>query len=128
MGRGLCRSLPVQISIISLLSALSVSLQLHKLIIVNACATTNPSQSHSPPVAMASNPPSGASTPSGSTLGLRFTSQSKTTEDILSTQTVGLVALSDFSKRRAEAIEQKEKERDAATSRVSRGTRNGSDR
>jgi protein FAM50 len=54
---------------------------------------------------MASNPPSGGSTPNP-----RFTSQTKTAEDLLSTQTVGLVALSDFRKRRAEAIEQKERD------------------
>ncbi len=54
---------------------------------------------------MASNPPSGGSTPNP-----RFKSQSKTAEDLLSTQTVGLVALSDFRKRRAEAIEQKERD------------------
>lgn len=54
---------------------------------------------------MSSNPASGASTPNP-----RFTSQSKTAEDLLSTQTVGLVALSDFRKRRAEALEQKERD------------------
>jgi protein FAM50 len=54
---------------------------------------------------MSSNPDSGASTPNP-----RFTSQSKTAEDLLSTQTVGLVALSDFRKRRAEALEQKERD------------------
>jgi protein FAM50 len=54
---------------------------------------------------MASNPPSGGSTPNP-----RFTSQTKTAEDLLSTQTVGLVNLSDFRKRRAEALEQKEKD------------------
>lgn len=54
---------------------------------------------------MASNPPSGGSTPNP-----RFTPQAKTAEDLLSTQTVGLVALSDFRKRRAEAIEQKERD------------------
>ncbi|KUJ16255.1 XAP5-domain-containing protein [Mollisia scopiformis] len=54
---------------------------------------------------MASNPPSGTSTPNP-----RFTSQRKTAEDILSTQTVGLVNLSDFRKRRAEVIEQKERD------------------
>ena len=36
----------------------------------------------------------------------RFTSQSATAEDVLKEQTVGLVHLSDFRKRRAEAIEQ----------------------
>lgn len=40
----------------------------------------------------------------------RFTSQTKTAEDLLSTQTVGLVNLSDYRKRRAEAIEQKERD------------------
>ncbi|KAN0096354.1 XAP5 domain containing protein [Hyaloscypha variabilis] len=48
---------------------------------------------------------SGASTPNP-----RFTPQAKTAEDLLSTQTVGLVALSDFRKRRAEALEQKERD------------------
>jgi hypothetical protein len=52
-----------------------------------------------------SNPGSGTSTPNP-----RFTSQTKTAEDLLSTQTVGLVALSDFRKRRAEALEQKERD------------------
>ncbi|TAQ83907.1 hypothetical protein B7494_g7768 [Chlorociboria aeruginascens] len=54
---------------------------------------------------MTSNPPSGSSTPNP-----RFTSQGKTAEDLLSTQTVGLVALSDFRKRRAEALEQRERD------------------
>lgn len=40
----------------------------------------------------------------------RFTSQNKTTNERLSTQTVGLVALSDFRKRRAEVLEQQERE------------------
>jgi protein FAM50 len=69
---------------------------------------------------MASNPPSGRSTPGSSTPNPRFTSQSKTAEDLLSTQTVGLVALSDFRKRRAEALEQKEKERDGTASATPR--------
>ena len=38
----------------------------------------------------------------------RFKSQAATAEDLLKSQTVGLVALSDFRKRRAEALEQKE--------------------
>jgi protein FAM50 len=72
---------------------------------------------------MASNPPSGRSTPGGSsTPNSRFTSQSKTAEDLLSTQTMGLVALSDFRKRRAEALEQKEKERDGTASGTPRST------
>ncbi|XXG95144.1 cleavage polyadenylation factor subunit fip1 [Hypoxylon texense] len=40
----------------------------------------------------------------------RFTAQNKTTQQRLSTTTVGLVALSDFRKRRAEVLEQQERE------------------
>ncbi|KAI1383714.1 XAP5-domain-containing protein [Hypoxylon trugodes] len=40
----------------------------------------------------------------------RFTSQNKTTQERISTNTVGLVALSDFRKRRAEVLEQQERE------------------
>ncbi len=47
----------------------------------------------------------------------RFTPQNKTTHERLSTNTVGLVALSDFRKRRAEVLEQQEREaREAALS------------
>ncbi|PCD29145.1 hypothetical protein AU210_011686 [Fusarium oxysporum f. sp. radicis-cucumerinum] len=47
----------------------------------------------------------------------RFTPQNKTTNERLSTHTVGLVALSDFRKRRAEVLEQQEREsREAAFS------------
>lgn len=45
--------------------------------------------------------------------GSRFTSQNKTTQERLSTNTVGLVALSDFRKRRAEVLEQQGREQDA---------------
>lgn len=44
----------------------------------------------------------------------RFTSQSETAEDLLSKQTQGLVALSDFRKRRAEVIEAKERDAQAS--------------
>jgi hypothetical protein len=54
-------------------------------------------------MAPSSEPPSRSSTP-------RFTTQAATAEDLLRTQTVGLVNLSDFRKRRAEALEQKERE------------------
>ncbi|RYP10831.1 hypothetical protein DL765_007981 [Monosporascus sp. GIB2] len=47
---------------------------------------------------------------------LRFTSQNKTTQERLSSNTVGLVALSDFRKRRAEVLEQQEREARAAAS------------
>ena len=40
----------------------------------------------------------------------RFTTQASTAADLLASQTVGLVHLSDFRKRRAEALEQKERE------------------
>ncbi|KAK6579702.1 hypothetical protein PZA11_007938 [Diplocarpon coronariae] len=64
---------------------------------------------------MESSPASGASTPNP-----RFTSQTRTAEDLLSTQTVGLVNLSDYRKRRAEAIEQKERDvQDAVLGAVS---------
>jgi protein FAM50 len=52
-----------------------------------------------------STPNSGSSTPNP-----RFTSSNKTTDELLANQTVGLVALSDFRKRRAEAVEQKERD------------------
>ena len=52
---------------------------------------------------MASTPPS-----TNSSAIERFTSQASTAEDLLSSQTVGLVHLSDFRKRRAEALEKKE--------------------
>ena len=51
-----------------------------------------------------SEPPSGTSTPRS------FTNQTASTEDLLKSQTVGLVHLDDFRKRRAEVLEQKEKE------------------
>lgn len=40
----------------------------------------------------------------------KFSTKSATAEDMLKSSTVGLVRLSDFRKRRAEAFEQKEKE------------------
>ncbi|KAF3911292.1 hypothetical protein ABW21_db0200193 [Orbilia brochopaga] len=44
------------------------------------------------------------------THNFRFTAQNETLEDVLKSQTVGLVHLSDFKKRRAELLEQKERE------------------
>lgn len=61
-----------------------------------------------------SNEPSGASTPNS-----RFTSQAITAEDTLKSQTVGLVTLADFRKRRAEALEQQELEASRAATPVS---------
>ncbi|KAL5341171.1 XAP5, circadian clock regulator-domain-containing protein [Aspergillus crustosus] len=51
-----------------------------------------------------SEPPSHSSTPRS------FTSQTASAEELLKSQTVGLVHLSDFRKRRAEVLEQKERE------------------
>ena len=53
--------------------------------------------------------PSRTSTPNPA-MNSNFTSQTSTAEDLLKSQTVGLVHLSDFRKRRAEALEQKERE------------------
>lgn len=61
-----------------------------------------------------SKEPSRAPTPS------RFTAQGHTAEDLVKSTTVGLVQLSDFRKRRAEALEQKE--RDSALSKGGRFT------
>ncbi|TVY42310.1 FAM50 family protein [Lachnellula occidentalis] len=69
---------------------------------------------------MASNPSSGGSTPNA-----RFTSQKTTAEDLLSTQTVGLVKLSDFRKRRAEAVEQKDRDAQDLLTGTSSGTGSG---
>ncbi|KAL8931727.1 MAG: hypothetical protein Q9211_006769 [Gyalolechia sp. 1 TL-2023] len=55
-----------------------------------------------------SNAPSRAPTPNSH--NARFTSQGATAEDLLKSHTVGLVHLTDFRKRRAEALEQKERE------------------
>ena len=49
----------------------------------------------------------------------RFTSQAHTAEDLLKSQTVGLVNLSDFRRRRAEALEQKERETSSPLGQVS---------
>ena len=57
-----------------------------------------------PSMAPSSDLPSRTSTPRA------FTSQTASAEDLLKSQTVGLVHLSDFRKRRAEVLEQQEKE------------------
>lgn len=46
--------------------------------------------------------------PSPTPAQLRFTAQAPTAEDLLKSQTVGLVRLDDFRKRRADALEQEE--------------------
>lgn len=60
------------------------------------------------------DPQSGTSTPRN------FTAQATSAEDLLKSQTVGLVHLADFRKRRADVLEQKEKE--ARNESVGRGT------
>jgi protein FAM50 len=55
-------------------------------------------------MAQTSEPPPRTSTPRA------FTTQSATAEELLKSQTVGLVNLADFRKRRADVLEQKEKE------------------
>lgn len=59
----------------------------------------------------------------------RFTPQNKTTHELLSTQTVGLVHLSDFRKRRAEVLEHQEREaREAALATTTRTSASTPDR
>ena len=77
---------------------------------------------------MSSNPdsrvPSRLSTPNPPSS--RFTAQAITAEDLLKSQTVGLVHLSDFRKRRVEALEQKEREaQGSAFGRFTPGTSSG---
>lgn len=65
--------------------------------VVPSCATLH----HYFSEVMADTPESGASTPNNS----RFTSQAATVEDRIKADTIGLVTLDDFRKRRAEALE-----------------------
>lgn len=73
-----------------------------------------PPASISNPSPLSTAPPSRTSTPSSlSSLNpttRTFTPTSTTAEDLLRSQTVGLVHLSEFRKRRAEAQEYKERE------------------
>ena len=71
-----------------------------------------------------SNAPSGTNTPNPQ--ASRFTTQASTAEDLLQSQTVGLVHLADFRKRRADALEQKEREAtDLGLGRFTPGNRSG---
>ncbi|KAH7114249.1 XAP5, circadian clock regulator-domain-containing protein [Dendryphion nanum] len=54
--------------------------------------------------------PASGDRPNSDTPNNRFAAQAATAEDILKEQTVGLVNLSEFRKRRAEALERKERE------------------
>lgn len=58
-----------------------------------------------------SNTPNPAAASALDVANSRFTSQASTAEDLLKSQTVGLVHLSDFRKRRAEALDLKDRER-----------------
>ncbi|RAO69508.1 uncharacterized protein BHQ10_005520 [Talaromyces amestolkiae] len=70
---------------------------------------------------MSTEPPSRTSTPRS------FTNSATSAEDLLKSQTVGLVHLSEFRKRRAEVLEQKEREaHDKSLGRFTSGTRTGS--
>jgi protein FAM50 len=67
--------------------------------------------------------PNASDHPHGGTLeNARFKSQAATAEDLLKAQTVGLVNLNDYRKRRAEALDLKERE---ATSGVTSGVDSG---
>ena len=67
-----------------------------------------------------SEPPSRTSTPRA------FTNHTASAEDLLKSQTVGLVHLSDFRKRRAEILEQKEREaHDKSLGRITAGNSRG---
>jgi len=65
---------------------------------------------------MAKFGPSDNGSRSGTPGNGRFASQAATTEDLLKAQTVGLVNLDDYRKRRAEAIEFKERGSPAVSS------------
>jgi len=58
----------------------------------------------------------------------RFTAPNKTTQERISTNTVGLVALDDFRKRRAEVLEQQEREAREAVLAAARTTTSTPDR
>lgn len=71
----------------------------------------NTSISCFPAAAVRSNPAMASSEQESRTSTPRsFTGQSVSAEEMLKSQTVGLVHLSDFRKRRAEVLEQKERE------------------
>ncbi len=75
-------------------------------------ASAIPRQHHDTPFPAAFEPIEDMSAPGG---GSRFTTQNQTTDQRLSNNVVGLVELSDFRKRRAEVLEQQEREaREAA--------------
>ena len=58
----------------------------------------------------------------------RFTSQNATAEDLLKSETVGLVQLSDFRKRRAEVLERKDRESHGSNSSNGSGAATPTDR
>jgi protein FAM50 len=69
-----------------------------------------------------SHPDASGRSHGGTSANTRFTSQAATAEDLLKAQTVGLVNLNDYRKRRAEALDLKERE---ATSGVTSGADSG---
>src|SRR4051812_45713417 len=99
-----------QLNNLKFLSILHAQLQLHrtrpnttldwglKTSKASAMSSSTPTDKPSTPLTVPDRP----------THNYRFTSQNETLEDVLKLQTVGLVHLSDFKKRRAELLEQKE--------------------
>jgi len=63
-----------------------------------------------------------SSSSSSSSSNPRFTAQAATAEDLLKAQTVGLVNLTDYRKRRAEALDWKERGQPAVSSEGSTPT------
>ena len=70
-----------------------------------------------------SNPPNNVGAGAGAPR--TFTSQAASAEDLLKSQTVGLVHLDDFRKRRADVLEQKIKEAQDQNAKARRGTPGG---
>jgi protein FAM50 len=82
----------------------------------------NPRQSPSVSTSIALTDTNMPQEDSGTSTPRSFTGQSASAEDLLKSQTVGLVNLSDFRKRRAEVVEQKEREaHDKSLGRVTAG-------
>jgi hypothetical protein len=80
---------------------------------VHRNSNTNSLSYSQPPSAISMDkfaPSSGDRSRSGTPAVSRFASQAATAEDLLKEQTVGLVNLNDFRKRRAEALERKERD------------------
>ena len=71
--------------------------------------TLRPALNHKPLRAMDKFAPNASDRSSEMSANSRFTSQAATAEDLLKAHTVGLVNLNDYRKRRAEALDRKER-------------------